>query len=86
LGFAEMYLNDTNVEKEIRTIEVSSFVSKVATITEVRAKLVEQQKEMGNDKGIVMDGRDIGTVVFPNAELKIFMTASATIRAKKALR
>jgi cytidylate kinase len=82
LGFAEMYLNDTNVEKEIRTIEVSSFVSKVATITEVRAKLVEQQKEMGNDKGIVMDGRDIGTVVFPNAELKIFMTASATIRAK----
>jgi cytidylate kinase len=80
-----MYLNDTNVEKEIRTIEVSSFVSK-ATITEVRAKLVEQQKEMGNDKGIVMDGRDIGTVVFPNAELKIFMTASATIRAKKALR
>jgi cytidylate kinase len=76
-----MYLNDTNVEKEIRTIEVSSFVSKVATITEVRAKLVEQ-KEMGNDKGIVMDGRDIGTVVFPNAELKIFMTASATIRAK----
>jgi cytidylate kinase len=83
LGFAEMYLNDTNVEKEIRTIEVSSFVSKVATITEVRAKLVEQQKEMGNDKGIVMDGRDIGTVVFPNAELKIFMTASATIRAKR---
>jgi cytidylate kinase len=53
-----MYLNDTNVEKEIRTIEVSSFVSKVATITEVRAKLVEQQREMGNDKGIVMDGRD----------------------------
>jgi cytidylate kinase len=83
LGFAEMYLNDTNVEKEIRTIEVSSFVSKVATITEVRAKLVEQQKEMGNDNGIVMDGRDIGTVVFPNAELKIFMTASATIRAKR---
>jgi cytidylate kinase len=76
-----MYLNDTNVEKEIRTIEVSSFVSKVATITEVRAKLVEQQRK-GNDKGIVMDGRDIGTVVFPNAELKIFMTASATIRAK----
>jgi cytidylate kinase len=85
IGLCEMYLNDTNVEKEIRTIEVSSFVSKVATITEVRAKL-EQQKEMGNDNGIVMDGRDIGTVVFPNAELKIFMTASATIRAKKALR
>jgi cytidylate kinase len=83
LGFAEMYLNDVNVEKEIRTIEVSSFVSKVATIAEVRAKLVEQQKEMGKDKGIVMDGRDIGTVVFPEAELKIFMTASATTRAKR---
>lgn len=83
LGFAEMYLNDTNVETEIRTIEVSSFVSKVAEITEVRAKLVEQQKEMGKDKGIVMDGRDIGTVVFPDAELKIFMTASATTRAQR---
>lgn len=83
LGFAEMYLNDTNVEAEIRTIEVSSFVSKVAEIAEVRAKLVEQQKEMGKDKGIVMDGRDIGTVVFPDAELKIFMTASATTRAQR---
>lgn len=83
LGFAEMYLNDTNVETEIRTIEVSSFVSKVAEIAEVRAKLVEQQKEMGIDKGIVMDGRDIGTVVFPDAELKIFMTASATTRAQR---
>lgn len=83
LGFAEMYLNDVNVEKEIRTIEVSSFVSKVAEIAEVRAKLVEQQKEMGKDKGIVMDGRDIGTVVFPEAELKIFMTASATTRAQR---
>ena len=65
LGFAEMYLNDVNVEKEIRTIEVSNFVSKVAEISEVRSKLVEQQKEMGKDKAIVMDGRDIGTVVFP---------------------
>ena len=83
LGFAEMYLNDVNVETEIRTIEVSSFVSKVAEVSEVRAKLVEQQKEMGKDKGIVMDGRDIGTVVFPNAELKIFMTASATTRAQR---
>ena len=83
LGFGEMYLNDVNVETEIRTIEVSSFVSKVAEVSEVRAKLVEQQKEMGKDKGIVMDGRDIGTVVFPNAELKIFMTASATTRAKR---
>lgn len=83
LGFAEMYLNDVNVEKEIRTIEVSSFVSKVATISEVRAKLVEQQQEMGKDKGIVMDGRDIGTVVFPDAELKIFMTSSASTRAQR---
>jgi cytidylate kinase len=83
LGFAEMYLNGANVEKEIRTIEVSCFVSKVAEISEVRAKLVEQQKEMGNDKGIVMDGRDIGTVVFPDAQLKIYMTASATTRAKR---
>ncbi|MBP6182562.1 (d)CMP kinase [Flavobacterium sp.] len=83
LGFAEMYLNDVNVEKEIRTIEVSTFVSKVAEISEVRAKLVEQQKEMGKNKEIVMDGRDIGTVVFPDAELKIFMTASATTRAQR---
>lgn len=83
LGFAEMYLNDVNVETEIRTIEVSSFVSKVAEIPEVRSKLVEQQKEMGKNKGIVMDGRDIGTVVFPDADLKIFMTASAQTRAKR---
>ena len=83
LGFAEMYLNDVNVEKEIRTIEVSNFVSKVAEISEVRAKLVEQQKEMGKDKGIVMDGRDIGTIVFPDAELKIFMTAGADTRAQR---
>ncbi|MFV5693305.1 (d)CMP kinase [Flavobacterium sp. LT1R49] len=83
LGFAEMYLNDVNVEKEIRTIEVSNFVSKVAEISEVRAKLVEQQKEMGKDKAIVMDGRDIGTVVFPDAELKIFMTAGADTRAQR---
>lgn len=83
LGFSEMYLNEINVEKEIRTIEVSNFVSKVAEISEVRSKLVEQQKEMGKDKGIVMDGRDIGTVVFPDAELKIFMTASANIRAQR---
>ena len=83
LGFAEMYLNDVNIEKEIRTLEVSNFVSLVAEISEVRTKLVEQQQEMGNEKGIVMDGRDIGTVVFPNAELKIFMTASAETRAKR---
>ncbi len=83
LGFAEMYLNGTNVEKAIRTIEVSGYVSKVAEISEVRAKLVEQQQEMGKNKGIVMDGRDIGTVVFPDAELKIFMTASAATRAQR---
>lgn len=83
LGFAEMYLNEQNVEKEIRTIEVSNFVSKVAEISEVRSKLVEQQQEMGKNKAIVMDGRDIGTVVFPDAELKIFMTASAETRAQR---
>ncbi|POY36811.1 (d)CMP kinase [Flavobacterium alvei] len=83
LGFAEMYLNGINVEKEIRTIEVSNYVSKVAEISEVRSKLVEQQQEMGRNKGIVMDGRDIGTVVFPDAELKIFMTASPRTRAER---
>ena len=83
LGFAEIYLNKVNVETEIRTIEVSSFVSKVAEVSEVRTKLVEQQKEMGKDKGIVMDGRDIGTVVFFFFLLKIFMTASATTRAQR---
>lgn len=83
LGFAEMYLNGENVEKQIRTIEVSSFVSKVAEVSEVRSKLVEQQQEMGKNKAIVMDGRDIGTVVFPDAELKIFMTASAETRAQR---
>jgi CMP/dCMP kinase len=83
LGFSEMYLNDINVEKEIRTLEVSNYVSKVAEIPEVRSKLVEQQQEMGKDKGIVMDGRDIGTVVFPEAELKIFMNASAHTRAQR---
>jgi len=83
LEFAEIYLNGNNIEKEIRTIEVSSYVSKIAEISQVRAKLVQQQQVMGKDKGIVMDGRDIGSVVFPNAELKIFMTASAEVRAKR---
>jgi cytidylate kinase len=83
LGFAEMYLNGLNVEKEIRTLGVSNFVSKIAEVSEVRSKLVEQQQEMGKGKGIVMDGRDIGTVVFPDAELKIFMTASAETRAQR---
>lgn len=83
LGFAEMFLNNENIEKQIRTIEVSNFVSKVAEVSEVRAKLVEQQQEMGKNKGIVMDGRDIASVVFPNAELKIFMTASAKTRSQR---
>ena len=83
IGFAEMYLNEMNVEKEIRTIEVSNFVSKIAEVSEVRSKLVEQQQEMGNKKGIVMDGRDIGTVVFPDAELKVFMNASPETRARR---
>ncbi|MFL1011631.1 (d)CMP kinase [Flavisericum labens] len=83
LGFAEVYLNGVNVEKQIRSLEVSSFVSKVAAISEVRQKLVEQQQKMGADRGVVMDGRDIGTVVFPDAELKLFMTASAETRAKR---
>ncbi len=83
LGFAEMYLNNENIETQIRTIEVSRMVSKVAEISEVRAKLVEQQQAMGKDKGIVMDGRDICTVVFPDAELKLFMTASSKTRAQR---
>lgn len=83
VGFAEMYLNNQNVEQEIRTIGVSRLVSKVAEISEVRTKLVEQQQAMGKDKSVVMDGRDIGTVVFPDAELKLFMTASAHTRAQR---
>ncbi|WP_298512951.1 (d)CMP kinase [uncultured Kordia sp.] len=81
VGFAEMYLNGENVEKEIRTLRVSDFVSKVAAVPEVRYQLVKQQQKMGQDSGIVMDGRDIGTVVFPEAELKLFMTASPEKRA-----
>ena len=80
---AEVYLNDENVEREIRTMEVSELVSSVATISAVRRKLVEQQQRMGEGKGVVMDGRDIGTVVFPDAELKIFMNASADKRARR---
>jgi cytidylate kinase len=83
LGYAEMYLNNENIETKIRTIEVSRRVSKVAEVSEVRAKLVEQQQAMGQDKGIVMDGRDIGTVVFPEAELKLFMNASSKTRAQR---
>jgi cytidylate kinase len=83
LGFAEVYLNGQNVESEIRTLEVSQFVSQVSTLSEVRQQLVKQQQVFGKHKAVVMDGRDIGTVVFPNAELKLFMTASASIRAKR---
>ncbi|MEK6452121.1 MULTISPECIES: (d)CMP kinase [Myroides] len=82
-GFAEIYLNHSNVEDIIRTLEVSNFVSQIAEIPEVRRKLVEQQQNLGKSKGVVMDGRDIGTVVFPDAELKIFMTASPEIRAQR---
>lgn len=83
VGFAEVYLNGKNVEKDIRTLEVSNFVSSVAEISEVRKMLVKKQKAFGKNKGVVMDGRDIGTVVFPDAELKIFMNASAETRAKR---
>ncbi|MCH7523648.1 MAG: (d)CMP kinase [Bacteroidetes bacterium] len=83
LGFSEMYLNGKNVEKEIRTMEVSNFVSAVSTVPEVRNRLVKQQQEIGKNSAVVMDGRDIGTVVFPNAELKIFMNASPKIRAQR---
>jgi len=82
-GKAEIHLNGSNVEKDIRHLKVSEFVSPIATISEVRKKLVHQQQAMGEGKGVVMDGRDIGTVVFPNAELKIFLDASAEERAKR---
>ena len=82
-GRPEACLNGEVVEKEIRSLEVSQHVSPVAALPFVRAKLVEQQQAMGREKGIVMDGRDIGTVVFPDAELKIFVTASPEIRAQR---
>ena len=82
-GRPDTYLNGQCVENEIRSLEVSSKVSIVAALPFVRAKLVEEQQKMGEEKGIVMDGRDIGTVVFPNAELKIFVTASAEVRAQR---
>lgn len=82
-GRPDTYLNGQCVENEIRTLEVSSKVSIVAALPFVRKKLVEEQQKMGEEKGIVMDGRDIGTVVFPHAELKIFVTASAEVRAQR---
>ncbi|WP_347374774.1 (d)CMP kinase [Aequorivita sp. Q41] len=80
---AHIFLNGEDVESQIRNLEVSEFVSPIATIHEVRVKLVAQQQKMGLEKGVVMDGRDIGTVVFPDAELKIFMNASAQERAQR---
>lgn len=82
-GRPDTFLNGENVEKDIRSMEVSSHVSPIATLPFVRAALVAQQQRMGAGKGIVMDGRDIGTVVFPDAELKIFVTASAEVRAQR---
>lgn len=82
-GRPDTYLNGENVENDIRTMEVSSHVSPIATLAFVREALVVQQQRMGAEKGIVMDGRDIGTVVFPKAELKIFVTASAEVRAQR---
>jgi cytidylate kinase len=82
-GKQQTYLNGVNVERKIRSIEVSNQVSQVAAIDFVRQKLVQMQREMGNNKGIVMDGRDIGTVVFPDAELKIFVNASPEVRARR---
>lgn len=80
---SDMFLNGASVEQEIRLMPVSNCVSQVAKIPEVRQLLVKQQRKWGRDKGIVMDGRDIGTVVFPEAELKLFMTASAETRAQR---
>lgn len=82
-GRSDVYLDGENVEAEIRRIDVSTRVSAVSSIPEVRAKLVAMQQEMGRAKGVVMDGRDIGTVVFPDAELKIFMTADPHVRAER---
>jgi len=79
-NISETYLNGLNVEKELRKMRIADYVSQVSTIKEVRAAMVEQQRKMSRDRGVVMDGRDIGTVVFPNAELKLFMTADMLVR------
>lgn len=79
----ETFLNSENVEKEIRSMEVTAYVSRISQIPEVRTRMVELQRQIGFSRGIVMDGRDIGTVVFPHADIKIFMTASVDIRAKR---
>lgn len=82
-GASDVYVNGQCVEPRIRSIEVSSAVSRISSIPAVREKLVAMQQQMGRDRGVVMDGRDIGTVVFPDAELKIFMTADAEVRARR---
>ena len=82
-GASDIYVNGEHAEDKIRTIEVSNCVSSVSSIREVREKLVAMQQQMGRERGVVMDGRDIGTVVFPDAELKIFMTADAQVRAER---
>jgi cytidylate kinase len=82
-GRPDAILNGENVEREIRSLEVSNHVSPIATLAFVRQAMVAQQQQMGKNKGVVMDGRDIGTVVFPDAELKIFVTASAQVRAQR---
>jgi cytidylate kinase len=83
LGFSELYLDGKNIEDNIRSIDVANWVSEIAKQPEVRTFLVNLQRKMGEEKGVVMDGRDIGTVVFPEAELKIFMTASEEVRAQR---
>ncbi len=84
-GIVNTFLNGENIEEQIRSIEVANYVSKIAEIPEIRKNLVAQQQAMGKEKGIIMDGRDIGTVVFPNAELKIFLTASQDVRTQRRL-
>jgi cytidylate kinase len=82
-GKPEIYLNKENIESKIRGLEISNFVSKIASIKEVRSKLVFEQRKMGLEGGVVMDGRDIGSIVFPNAEVKFFITADPKIRAER---
>ena len=80
---SEIFLNGRNVEKEIGSLEISNFVSKVAAIPEIRKEMVKLQRNIDRKKGVVMDGRDIGSVVFPDADIKLFLTASDTVRAKR---
>ena len=82
-GASDIYVNGVEVEQKIRSIEVSNLVSKISSIAQVREKLVAMQQRMGQERGVVMDGRDIGTVVFPDAELKIYMTADPVVRAQR---